>query len=166
MPASSAIPTAVGTNGAVMITDAGMPRFSKKMASSTLLDQRLCLLLGDGNTRVCLGQPHDLADAAALAQQVGDSFEDHHAVGLAVREKADRDTGQMRRSSRERRGRRDTRRSDRWIENAHHDGTSLVTNGTDRPRLHDGKKAEWPPACPPPTQSRISSRPSPRCTRT
>jgi hypothetical protein len=39
MPASSAIPTAVGTNGSVMITDAGMPRFSKKMASSTLLDE-------------------------------------------------------------------------------------------------------------------------------
>src|SRR5215510_3664111 len=104
MPASSAMPTAVGTNGAVMITDAGMPRFSKKMASSTLLDehdpqspiavkhdgtlldQRLRLLLGEGRAGVCLGQPHDLADAAALAQQVCDPIEEHHAIGLAVRE--------------------------------------------------------------------------------
>jgi hypothetical protein len=39
MPAKSAMPSAVGTNGSVMMTAAGMPRFSKKMASSTLPDE-------------------------------------------------------------------------------------------------------------------------------
>ena len=39
MPASAAIASAVGSNGSVITTAAGMPRFSKVMASSTLPDE-------------------------------------------------------------------------------------------------------------------------------
>ena len=39
MPASLAMAFAVASNGSVMTTAAGMPRFSKVMASSTLPDE-------------------------------------------------------------------------------------------------------------------------------
>jgi len=39
MPASLAMASAVASNGSVMTTAAGMPRFSKVMASSTLPDE-------------------------------------------------------------------------------------------------------------------------------
>ena len=39
MPDISAMAAAVGMNGSVMIATAGMPRFSKEMASSTLPDE-------------------------------------------------------------------------------------------------------------------------------
>ena len=39
MPARRAISSAVGTKGSVMTTAAGIPRFSKVMASSTLPDE-------------------------------------------------------------------------------------------------------------------------------
>jgi hypothetical protein len=41
MPASLAMASAVASKGSVMTTAAGMPRFSKVMASSTLPDEQL-----------------------------------------------------------------------------------------------------------------------------
>src|SRR5207244_4450785 len=63
-------------------------------------------------------------------------------------------------------GNRDGLLPKRRVEDSHHAGTSLVTKGTERPRLHEGKKAECPPASPPPTVRRMSSGPRPRWTRT
>ena len=40
MPASRAMASAVARNGSVMTAAAGMPRFSKEMASSTLPDEQ------------------------------------------------------------------------------------------------------------------------------
>ena len=40
MPLRRAIASAVGTKGAVMMAAAGMPRFSNRMASSTLPDEQ------------------------------------------------------------------------------------------------------------------------------
>src|SRR5262249_17395498 len=99
------------------------------------------------------------------AHGVRDRVEQRHAVRLAVREKADRRAREMVRTRRRRCGGR-ARGAQGGVEDARHDGTSLLTKGTERPRLHEGKKAEWPPASPPPTHSRMSSGPSPRCTRT
>src|SRR6266568_2439500 len=168
MPASLAMASAVDWKGSVITAAAGIPRFSKVMASSTLPDEHdpqspMAVMTTAQRPASFSASP---SVTGALAEPLDDPVEERHAVGLAVGKEPDGRAVETCLPGRPGDCRFRRRGTERRVEYSRHAGISLVTKETERPRLHEGKKAECPPASPPPTVSRMSSGPRPRWTRT